>query len=79
MQSGSFDVLIPADAKRFYEGLDEADQAEIDRLIGLLQSDPWVDDIHKFVYPSEVVVLTVYDDGRWVILYRLLENHIIHI
>lgn len=79
MANGDFDLLVRGEARRFYESLTGTEKEEVERILALLQSDPWVDSVTKFVMAAQVVVLTVYDDGRWVVVYRFLNNVVLHI
>ena len=79
MASPNFDLLIRGEARRFYESLSGTEKEEVENILALLQSDPWVDSVTKFVMPAQVVVLTVYDDRRWVVVYRFLNNLVLHI
>ncbi len=79
MQDRVFDYVLLPEPRRFLFGLDPDERAEIDRRIEFLCADPYADGVRKFVFPSQVLILTVYDDGDWVIVYRLLENFVIQI
>src|SRR3712207_5225136 len=69
-----FSVRVLRPAEDFYVSLTAEEQAEVRRLIDILRIDPYIDGVHKFHYPSEIVVLTVYDSGTWAIVYRLAGN-----
>ena len=79
MASNRFDVIFSPNARAFYNSLDALGQAEVTRIIALITLDPWIDGVTKFEYVSQVVVLTAYDDGDWVILYRILDDRVIQL
>jgi hypothetical protein len=70
-------LLAPAQA--FYRGLSDAERAEIDRLIAILRLDPKIDGLYKFEIQLQPVVGTIYDNGSWVITYRIVDNYVIEI
>jgi hypothetical protein len=41
--------------------------------------DPFVDGVRKFLFSAEVLVFTVYDDSRWVILFRLINDAVVQV
>ena len=74
-----FGIKVLRAAEDFFLSLDEADRAEVRRIIGILRIDPYIDGVYKLPFPAQVVVLTVYDNGSWVVLYRFLDNETIQI
>jgi hypothetical protein len=55
------------------------DQAEVDRIITLLELNPWSDDISKFTAVLERWAAGVYDDGRWEVIYRVVDDRFIEV
>lgn len=51
----------------------------MDDILDAICHDPYIDGVRKFLFPPQVLILTVYDDGRWAIVYRLLENLVIQV
>ncbi len=51
----------------------------IKRAIRFLELDPWIDGVRKFDLLVPPIVLLVYDDGRWRISYRVVDNHFVEI
>lgn len=66
-----YTVSVRDAPERFFKALNETDQAAVDRLVGLIRLDPKIDGVHKFMFASEVVIFTVYDNGSWTIIYRI--------
>ena len=66
-------VLSPG-ARQAYERLSDADRAEVDRLIRLIELDPWADDVHKIEAGLDDQLWTTYNNGTWVIGYTLPDD-----
>ena len=79
MQDRLFDVMFLAPAADYVTGLPEADQAEVRRLVSILRLNPFIDGIYKFPFPGGGLVLTVYDNGSWHVIYRFLNEITIQI
>lgn len=58
-------------AREFYVGASDSDRRELDRIIHNLTVDPLVDQKMKFVFSVPPAIMTLYQDGRFWIVYRL--------
>ena len=74
MANELYDIQWGPGARAFLNSLGALDQAEITRIVTLLRADPWTDGSTKFQFVSQVVVLNVYDDGEWVVVYCIRDE-----
>lgn len=51
--------------------LSEGEQDEIDRRLALIERDPTVDHVRTFDYPRPPLILRLFDDGVWQMIYYL--------
>jgi hypothetical protein len=76
---GVFEAALRAPARAFRDSLDERDRAEVDRLIALIELDPYIDNVHKFLFQINDRIVTIYDNGTWRIGYRIVDNWVVEI
>ncbi len=62
-----------------YDAASAGEQDELDRIITNICADPRVDDEVKFVFPVPPVMLTIYSDMRFWVVYHQLNNWTISI
>jgi hypothetical protein len=63
-------VLRPG-ARATYLMLDEGERDAVDHRLALIEHDPSVDHRVKFEFPRPPLMLRLFDDGEWRILYYL--------
>lgn len=59
--------------------LSELEQAEVERLIRLIEIDPQIDNVHKADILVPPLVLRVYDNGIWRIVYRVVDDRFVEL
>jgi hypothetical protein len=69
-----YEAWLSKPAQRFLDELPDDDAQAIRRLISLVEIDPHPDRQVKFVVDRPPVVLTVYIDERWWLLYHIPQN-----
>lgn len=69
-----FEAVILEPARSYRLQLDEDDRAEVDRLIALIELDPRIDGVHKFIIAIEHIHFTVYNNGTWQIAYSIVDS-----
>ena len=74
-----FEAVFAPRARSHYDGLSADEQAQIDEIVHLLESDPWADEETKVVGNMGRWAAGVYDDGRWEVVYRVLDDRFIEI
>lgn len=74
-----FEAVLLPEAEKGRDLLDSADRAEVNRIIRLLELDPWSDDETKATITLGGIGFGVYDDGRWEVVYRVLDNRFIEV
>jgi hypothetical protein len=79
MAGQEFEAAFTRSARRAYAALAPDDQAEVDRLVAHLESDPWLDGRTKLAYASDVLPLAAYVTEGWAIIDRLVDNHFIEV
>ncbi|MGD9890055.1 MAG: hypothetical protein AB7R89_15820 [Dehalococcoidia bacterium] len=58
-------------ARRYFDALNEKDQADVTYLVLLLEQNADVDNRLRFWYPQPPLMLRLLDDGEWQIIYGL--------
>lgn len=74
-----FEAVILPPAQAYRATLDERDRAEVDRLIVLIELDPYIDGVHKFLFQINDRIVTIYDNGTWRIGYHSVDNRFVEI
>jgi hypothetical protein len=69
-----YEAAIIGRAREQWSRLNAADQEEVRRLIQLIELDPRIDGVHKFVIAVEDIAFTVYNNGIWQIAYSIVDN-----
>ncbi|MGE0545285.1 MAG: hypothetical protein AB7R89_34430 [Dehalococcoidia bacterium] len=72
-----FEAILLGQSRAQRSALSAVERDEVDRLIGLIELDPWIDGVHKFSMVFEPIVLTVYDNRLWQIAYRVVDNRFV--
>lgn len=72
MDSRTSRLLSPAE--RFYVGASDEDRREIDRIVNNLAVDPTVNNQTTFFLSVPPVILSVYSDGRFWVVYHLPDS-----
>ncbi|MGH2586083.1 MAG: type II toxin-antitoxin system RelE family toxin [Dehalococcoidia bacterium] len=74
-----FEYVFLGRARAQYDALSPDEQEDVDRAIRLLELDPWHDGITKRDLPVPPLILSVYDDGRWRLSYRVVDHRFVEI
>lgn len=69
-----FELFLLKPATRFLEGLEAADLQEVRRLLEIISHDPFWDQRTKFPFPVPPAVVTMYDSGRFKIVYHVASS-----
>jgi hypothetical protein len=67
-----FEAILRGGARAMRAAFDERDRDEVDRLLALIELDPYEDDLHKFKTLVAPLVMNVYDNEAWRITYRVV-------
>jgi hypothetical protein len=74
-----FEAVLKGQSRAQRAALNPEDRAEVDRLIGLIELDPWLDGVHKFQIVVEPFIMNAYDNRIWQIVYRIADNAFIEV
>lgn len=74
-----FESIFLDKARTFYERLPESEQQDIDRILHALELDPSGDTETTNLIALGAVGFGVYDDGRWEIVFRVLDDRFIEV
>jgi hypothetical protein len=74
-----FEAILLPDARRARDRLAEVDRREVNRIIRLLELNPWADNTTKFVVNLGQDIAGVYDDNRWEVVYRIVDDRFIEV
>lgn len=74
-----FEAILLERARDAYDALSGEDQADVDRVLRLLELNPWTDDVTRFTAVINDVGVGVYDDDRWEIVYRVVDERFIEV
>jgi hypothetical protein len=74
-----FEAVLLDDARAAYERLDPNDQADVDRILHLLELSPWTDGVTRFTAVIGDVGMGVYDDDHWEVVYRVVDLRFIEV
>lgn len=74
-----FEHVFLGGAPAQYDALNAEDQEDVDRAIRLLESDPRHDGVTKRDLPLPPIIISIYDDGRWRISYRVVDDRFLEI
>jgi hypothetical protein len=74
-----FEAILADEARAAYDGLTDEDRTEVDRIIRLLEINPWTDDATKFATYIGRWAAGVYDDDRWEVVYRIVDDRFIDV
>lgn len=74
-----FEAFFPPPVRSAYDSLPDPDKADIDRIVGLLELNPWGDDMIKYALTLGRQTAGIYDDGRWEVVYRVVDDRFIEI
>ncbi len=71
MAESTFEAFLLPPVREFLDALPNEDADEIQRLISIIELDPWADGRFKMVYYADPVTYTVYVHPRFRILYTI--------
>ena len=71
-------IYLPA-ARATREALSEEQRADIDRIVRLIEINPWADDTTKFAVRIGRWTAGLYDDDRWEIVYRVVNDRFVEV
>jgi hypothetical protein len=74
-----FEHVFLGRARQQYEALSAEEQEDLDRAIRLLESDPTHDGATKRDLPVPPIIISLFDDGRWRISYRVVDDRFLEI
>ncbi len=74
-----FEAILLDAARAAYDALGGDDRLDVDRVLRLIEVNPWTDDVTKFTVVIDDVGLGVYDDGRWELVYRVVDERFIDV
>ena len=74
MAEQGFEARLEPAARRFLDQLPDAEARAVWRLIGLIETDPYIDGVVKVTVDLPPAVVTVYTHPDWLILYRIPAN-----
>jgi hypothetical protein len=74
-----FEHILLGRSREQYDALGPAEQDEVDTIIHELERDPWRDGRRKVELVMAPVVISLWDDGRWRISYRVVDNRFVEI
>ena len=74
-----FEAVIPDSLKASLARYRPEDRQEIERLVRLIELNPWIDGEHKASVSVGSVVYSAYNNGRWHIVYRLVDSRFVEI
>jgi len=74
-----YEVSLQRPAETFLRSLDEHDQAELGRLLEILEIDPKTDGHHKTIFMVPPVGFSLYADSKFWILYHIAQNTIVSV
>jgi hypothetical protein len=74
-----FETVLLPEARAVRDALNEEDRADVDRITHLLEINPWADDATKFTAAIGQRTVGVYDDGRWEMVYRIVDDRFIKV
>jgi hypothetical protein len=69
-----FEVVFVGRAREVYDTLPDADLAEVNAIVDRIEADPWGDDEVLFTVVLAGEVMGIYDDGRWEVAFRVVED-----
>jgi hypothetical protein len=74
-----FEAILRGRAVLVRAQLDEVWQQELDARLAYLESGPWLDGRRKFEFPLPPLILWLYADGVWRIVYRVVDNAFVEV
>jgi hypothetical protein len=74
-----FETVLLPEARAARDALSHAERADVDRVLRLLELNPWADGVTRFTLVLGGVGMGVYDDERWEIVYRILDDRFIEV
>jgi hypothetical protein len=74
-----FEAVAKRSAQESYEALSRKDQQALDRIVGLLCIDPYIDPPVKTKFDVPPAVITLYNDLKYWVVYHLTSNRTIEI
>jgi hypothetical protein len=74
-----FEAIYLPEARATREALSDEERADIDRIVRLIEINPWADDTTKFAVRIGRWMAGVYDDDRWEVVYRVVDDRFIEI
>ena len=74
-----FEAVFRGQFRCQFDALSEAERAEVERLIRLIETDPHVDNVHKAEILVAPLILRVYDNRIWRIVYRVVVDRFIEL
>ncbi len=74
-----FETAFSPEIRVFYDRLEPHEQAQLDQIVRLLELNPWSDSPSKTTVNMGRWAAGVYDDGRWEVVYRVVDDRFIKI
>ena len=74
-----FEAVFLPTARAQRDLLYDAERAGLEQVIHFIETDPWVDIVLTFPLLVGSVVLSLYEDRRWLVSYRVVDNRFVEI
>ena len=74
-----FEHILLGRSREQYDALVSDEQDQVDAIIRELERDPWRDGRRKVELVVAPVVISLWDDGRWRISYRVVDNRFVEV
>lgn len=74
-----YEAILTPEARAARAALTPAQRDALDQTLALLESNPWTDNETKVVARFGAWAAGVYDDGRWEIVYRVVNDRFIEV
>jgi fumarate hydratase subunit beta len=73
------ETVIDPEVRDRYLTLTDEERDDLDRVLQLLELNPWTDNVTKFTATFRGRAVGIYDDGRWEVAYRLVDDRFLEI
>jgi len=73
------ETIFDPEVRPNYMALPDAERTDLDRVLRLLELNPWGDDVTKFTAVIRGQPVGVYDDGRWEVAYRIVDDRFLEV
>ena len=74
-----FEAVFVGRSRAQHAALSAVERSDADRSIHQIELNPWIDGTTKISYLMAPLIFTLYDDDRWRIVYRLVDERFVEI